>query len=704
MASESTPAVAEHKISQDLQSTLREDRLFPPPPDFAAQAHIQSLADYDALYARSIADPEAFWAEAATELHWFQKWTQVLDWQLPVAKWFVGGKTNLCYNAVDRHALGSLANKTAIIWEGEPVVDGKSEIRKLTYAELHAQVQLFANALKSLGIQKGDRVAIYMGMTPELAIALLACARIGAVHSVIFGGFAAHAIADRVNDSQCVAIITQNTSFRRGAEIPLKRTVDEALKSTPSVQHVIVLKRSSTEVPMQPGHDHCWHDLIRKAGPVCPAEPLDSEDPLYILYTSGTTGKPKGLVHSTGGYAVGTYLTTKYVFDLANPNHPDDVYWCTADIGWVTGHSYVVYGPLQCGATVLMYEGAPNFPDNSRFWQIIDNHKVTIFYTAPTAIRAFIKWGDEHVEKHSLASLRLLGTVGEPINPEAWMWYREKIGHNRCPIVDTWWQTETGAILIAPIPGAVPTKPGSATRPFFGIEPAVVTRPDAEGHFHEVPAGSGGLLVIKKPWPSMARTIYGDAERYKKTYWSDVPGCYFTGDGARRDADGYYWLMGRVDDVLNVSGHRLGTMEVESALVAHPAVAEAAVVGRPDDLKGQAIVAFVSLESSYAAKFASGHASTNAASSADPANSPTRETANSLQSLKDELKQWVAKEIGSLARPEEIRFTDSLPKTRSGKIMRRLLRELATTGQVTGDTTTLEDFQVIAKLRESDEG
>ena len=668
MASSSTPAVA----SQDLESTLREDRVFPPPPEFAVKAHIKSLEEYETLYARSIADPEAFWAEAATELHWFEKWSKVLDWQLPVAKWFVGGKINLSYNCVDRHALGSRANKVAIIWEGEP-----GEIKKLTYAELHAQVQKFANALKSLGIKKSDRVAIYMGMTPELTIALLACARIGAIHSVIFGGFAAHAIADRVNDSQCVAILTQDSSYRRGNEVPLKKTVDEALKSTPSVKHVVVLKRSGSSIEMEEGRDHWWHDLIAKADPVCEAEPLDSEDPLYILYTSGTTGKPKGLVHTTGGYAVQTYLTSKYVFDLGNPNHEDDVYWCTADIGWVTGHSYVVYGPLQNGATILMYEGAPNYPDFSRFWKIIDDHQVTIFYTAPTAIRAFIKWGNEHVEKHGLDSLRLLGTVGEPINPESWMWYRERVGQSRCPIVDTWWQTETGGIMIAPIPGAVPTKPGCATRPFFGIEPAVVSR---DGH--DVPAGQGGLLVIRKPWPSMARTIYGDAERYKKTYWSDVEGCYFTGDGARKDSDGYYWLMGRVDDVLNVSGHRLGTMEVESALVAHPKVAEAAVVGRPDDLKGQAIVAFVSL---------------------DAANSGAK-TPEALAALKEELKKWVAKEIGALARPEDIRFTDTLPKTRSGKIMRRLLRELATSGEIKGDTTTLEDFQGLAKLRESDEG
>jgi acetyl-CoA synthetase len=658
MTSSSTPT--SHTDSH-LSSTLRENRVFPPPPEFAARAHVRSLAEYHELYARSTADPEAFWAEIARELHWFTPWTKTLEWNQPWAKWFVGGRTNVSYNCLDRHVKNGKRDKTAIIWEGEP-----GEIRSLTFEQLLADVERFANALKSLGIRKGDRVAVYMGMTPELAVAILACARIGAVHSVIFGGFAANAIVDRVNDAQCVAILTQDTSYRRGGQVKLKASVDEALPHCPTIKNVVVYKRSGAEVTMQSGRDHWWHDLIAAAPAECPAEELDSEDPLYILYTSGTTGKPKGLVHTTGGYSVGTYLTSKLVFDLKE----DDVYWCSADIGWVTGHSYVIYGILQNGVTTLMYEGAPNHPECDRFWKIIDDHKVTVFYTAPTAIRAFIKWGDHFPLKHNLSSLRLLGTVGEPINPEAWMWYREIIGKGRCPIVDTWWQTETGAIMIAPLPGAVPTKPGSATLPFPGIVPEIVTK---EGD--PVPPGQGGLLVIRKPWPSMARTIFNDPERYEKAYWSEVPGSYFTGDGARRDADGYYWLMGRVDDVINVSGHRLGTMEIESALVAHPKVAEAAVVGRPDELKGQAIAAFVTLESEY---------------------QPSPE-------LKDELRKWVAKEIGALARPDDLRFTEQLPKTRSGKIMRRLLRELATNGEIKGDTTTLEDFSVIAKLREQDE-
>ena len=649
---------AEHT---NLDSSLRENRVFAPPAEFAAKAHVKSLEQYEAMYRRSVEQPEEFWAEAASELEWFAPWSKVIDGEGKDAKWFVGGKLNLSHNCVDRHALGAHKNKIALLWESEP-----GEVRRLTYGDLHEQVQRFANVLKGLGVKRGDRVAIYMGMCPELAIALLGCARIGAIHSVIFGGFAAHAIVDRVNDSQCVAVVTQDTSYRRGGEVKLKAIVDEALEKCPSVKNVVVYRRSGSEIRMKEGRDLWWDEAMLQAEKECAPEWMDAEDPLYLLYTSGTTGKPKGLVHTTGGYSVQTYLTSKYIFDLRD----DDIYWCTADIGWVTGHSYVVYGPLQCGATVMMYEGAPNWPECDRFWKIVDDHKVTVFYTAPTAIRAFTKWGNEWVEKHSLASLRLLGTVGEPINPESWMWYHREIGKERCPIVDTWWQTETGAIMIAPIPGAVPAKPGSATRPFFGIVPEVVTRSG-----EPVPDGQGGLLVIRKPWPSMARTIYGDPQRYEEAYWSEIPGSYFTGDGARRDTDGYFWLMGRVDDVINVSGHRLGTMEVESALVAHTKVAEAAVVGRPDEMKGQAIAAFVTLES--------GH---------EPS-----------EDLRQELRQWVAKEIGALARPDDLRFTDALPKTRSGKIMRRLLRELAATGEVKGDTTTLEDFAVIAKLREGEE-
>jgi acetyl-CoA synthetase len=651
-------------VGTNVESLLRENRVFPPPAEFAAKAHVGSLEQYEAMYRRSVEEPEAFWAEAASELEWFAPWEKVVEGEMGSARWFVGGKLNLSHNCVDRHALGARREKTALLWEGEP-----GEVRRISYGELHGLVQRFANVLKGLGVERGDRVAIYMGMCPELVVAMLACARIGAVHSVIFGGFAAQAIVDRVNDSQCVVVLTQDVSYRRGVEVGLKAIVDEAIERCPTVRNVVVYQRAgkgSKSAGMKEGRDLWWHYLMAAAEDECAAEWMDAEDLLYILYTSGTTGKPKGLVHTTGGYAVQSYLTSKYVFDLRE----DDVYWCTADCGWVTGHTYVVYGPLLNGATVLMYEGAPNFPANDRFWKIIDDHKVTIFYTAPTAIRAFIKWGDEWVRRHSLESLRLLGTVGEPINPEAWMWYHREIGKERCPIVDTFWQTETGAIIIAPVPGAVATKPGSATRPFFGIVPEVVTK---EGG--PVAAGQGGLLVVRRPWPSMARTIWGDAARYQEAYFSEIPGSYVTGDGARCDADGYYWLMGRVDDVINVSGHRLGTMEIESALVAHPKVAEAAVVGRPDEMKGQAIAAFVTLDEGYA---------------------PSEE-------LRQELRQWVAKEIGALARPDNLRFTQTLPKTRSGKIMRRLLRELATTGEVRGDTTTLEDFGVLARLRESDE-
>jgi acetyl-CoA synthetase len=645
----------------NIDSILDEQRSFPPPAEFSQKAQIKSLAEYEALYKESVEQPDKFWARAAEELHWFKKWDKVLEWNVPWAKWFVGGQINLSYNCLDRHVRTARKNKAALIWESEP-----GEVRTYTYQQLWKEVQKFANVLKNLGVRKGDRVAIYMGMTPELPIAMLACARIGAPHSIVFGGFSANALVDRIHDSHAVAVITQDGSYRRGAEVKLFPAVEEALKSCPSVKHVVIYKRTGTAVNTTLGRDYWWHELMAKAFDECPAEPLDAEHPLYILYTSGTTGKPKGVVHTTGGYSVGTYLSTKYVFDLRE----EDTYWCTADIGWVTGHSYIVYGPLQCGATSLMYEGAPNCPEPDRFWSIIDRHQVNVFYTAPTAIRTFLKWGDEWPKKHKMESLRLLGTVGEPINPEAWMWYREVIGHNRCPIVDTWWQTETGAIMITPIPGAIATKPGSATRPFFGVVPEIVTM---EGK--PVPLGSGGYLVIKQPWPAMLRTIYGDPDRYVEQYWSQIPGTYFTGDGARKDKDGYFWIMGRVDDVLNVSGHRLSTMEVESALVSHEKVAEAAVVGRPDDIKGQAISAFVTLEQGI---------------------TPT-------DALREELKKWVAKEIGSLAKPDDIRFTDTLPKTRSGKIMRRLLRELASSGEVKGDTTTLEDFGIIAKLKEQDE-
>jgi acetyl-CoA synthetase len=647
--------------STDIQSTLNEHRVFDPPPEFSSKAHIKSMADYERLYEEADRDPETFWARIAAEIDWFEPWTKVLEWDVPWAKWFAGGKLNLSHNCLDRHVATWRRNKAAIIWEGEP-----GEIRTLTYQQLLSAVSRCANVLKSFGVGKGDRVAIYMGMSPELAIAMLACARIGAPHTVIFGGFSSQALVDRINDAECTCVITQDGTFRRGAEIKLKPTVDDALARCPSVQNVLVYQRTGTPQHMAPGRDHWWHERMPIVTDECPAEPLDSEHPLYLLYTSGTTGKPKGILHTTGGYSVMTYITSKWVFDLRD----EDIFWCTADIGWVTGHSYVVYGPLQNGATVVMYEGGPTHPQPDRFWQMIDRHKVTIFYTAPTAIRALMRLGERWPAQHRMTSLRLLGSVGEPINPEAWMWYRSVIGHDRCPIVDTWWQTETGAMMISPIPGATPTKPGSCTRPLPGIKIEVVTR---EGN--PVPAGSGGYLVIRKPWPSMLRNIYGDPQRYQEQYWSQIPGSYFTGDGARQDADGYIWVMGRVDDVINVSGHRLSTMEVESALVAHPFVAEAAVVARPDEIKGSAIVAFVTLQI--------GH---------EPADE-----------LKAELRTWVGKEIGSLAKPDDIRFTDSLPKTRSGKIMRRLLRELAAGGDVKGDVTTLEDLSVLAKLRQDED-
>lgn len=654
-------ARAKHTGATHITSILKERRVFKPSSEFSRNAHIKSFAAYKKLYASSIKNPEKFWATIASELVWFKRWKKVLQWKAPFAKWFIGGTINVSYNCLDRHLTTWRRNKAAIIWEGEP-----GDSRTLTYQQLHREVCKFANVLKNLGVRKGDRVALYMPLVPELAIAMLACARIGATHSVIFGGFSSQALVDRINDAQATVVVTADGGYRRGNIVQLKQNVDEALKQTPSVKHVIVLKRTGHEIHMEPGRDHWWDEHMQNASDECEPERLDAEHPLFILYTSGSTGKPKGVLHSTGGYLTGVYITTKWVFDIKD----SDTYWCTADIGWVTGHSYVVYGPLANGATSLMYEGAPNWPEPDRFWQIIDKYKVNIFYTAPTAIRAFIRWGEQWPMKHNLSSLRLLGTVGEPINPEAWMWYHKVIGKERCPIVDTWWQTETGAIMITPLPGATPTKPGTATLPFPGIEPDVVNK---EGK--SVGKNQGGYLVIRKPWPSMLRTIFGDPERYKKQYWSEIKGMYFTGDGARRDEDGYFWIMGRVDDVLNVAGHRLGTAEIESALVSHSHVAEAAVVGRPDELKGSAICAFVTLE---------GH------------RSPTPE-------LKEELRQHVVKEIGALARPDEIRFTDALPKTRSGKIMRRLLREIASSGSVTGDTTTLEDFSVLEKLRAGEE-
>jgi len=647
--------------STNIESLQHEDRVFPPPPAFAEKAHIKSLEDLNRLRAEASADPEAFWARMAGELHWFKRWDTVLNWQPPHAEWFVGGKINVSYNCLDRHLTTWRRNKAALIWEGEP-----GDQRTLTYQQLHYEVCKFANVLKHQGVQKGDRVALYMPLIPELAISMLACARLGATHSVIFGGFSSSALVDRINDASCKLVVTADGGWRRGKEVKLKPAVDEALKSTPSVKSCIVVRRSGEHVHMEAGRDHWWHVLMSAVDANCAAEELDSEHPLYILYTSGTTGKPKGILHTTAGYLLQSHLTTKWIFDLKD----EDIYWCTADIGWVTGHSYVVYGPLSNGATVLMYEGAPNHPEPDRFWDIIERHRVNILYTAPTAIRAFIKWGEQWPLKHDLSSLRLLGSVGEPINPEAWMWYHKVIGKEACPIVDTWWQTETGAIMIAPFPGATPTVPGSATLPFPGIEADIMTR---QGE--PVGAEEGGYLVIKRPWPSMLRTIWGDDARYREQYWSQIENIYFAGDGARRDKDGYFWIMGRIDDVINVSGHRLGTAEVESALVSHAAVAEAAVVGRPDDLKGSAIVAFVTLEGVHVA-------------------SPE---------LNAELRAHVTKEIGALARPDEIRFTDALPKTRSGKIMRRLLREIATSGSVAGDVTTLEDFSVLEKLRAEEE-
>lgn len=648
--------------SKAIESVLQENRIFEPPPEFSAQAHIKSFAEYEKIYEEARENPVGFWERAAENLEWFEKWTDALVWNEPHAQWFTGGKINASFNCLDRHIETWRKNKAAIIWEGEPA----GEIRTITYGQLHLEVSKMANALKNLGIKKGERVAIYMPLVPEAVMAMLACARIGAVHTVIFGGFSADSITDRVNDCECRAIITADGGFRRGSVLPLKATVDKALENCPTVEAVVVLKRTNSEISMKPGRDYWWHELTLEASDKCPAEKLDSEHPLFILYTSGTTGKPKGILHTTGGYLTGAFLTSKWVFDLKD----EDIFWCTADVGWITGHSYLTYGPLSNGATVFMYEGAPNFPDFDRFWDIIARHKINILYTAPTAIRAFIKWGDKYPKKHDLSSLRLLGTVGEPINPEAWMWYHKVIGGEKCPIVDTWWQTETGSIMITPLPGATPTVPGTASRPFPGI---LVDIRDKQAN--SLAPNEGGFLVVTHPFPSMLRTIWGDDERFKKQYWSEIPGVYFAGDGARRDERGYFWIMGRIDDVLNVSGHRLGTAEIESALVSHEKVAEAAVVGRPDEIKGQAIAAFVTLEG-------------------DNQGSPE---------LKDELRRHVAEQIGALAKPDDIRFTDALPKTRSGKIMRRLLRELASKGEVSGDVTTLEDFSVLEKLREDDE-
>jgi acetyl-CoA synthetase len=653
---------------QNIESSMQETRLFPPDPAAASKAWIKSRKQYDEMYRRSIDRPEEFWGEVAAELHWFEKWKHVLEWKLPDAKWFVGGKTNVAFNCLDRQVELGRGNKTAILWEGEPEIEaGKGpEIRRVTFSQLRDDVGRFANGLKKLGVKRGTRVTIYMPMVPEAAVAMLACARLGAPHSVIFGGFSSQAIADRVQDAGSEILITADGGKRRGQIVPLKANVDEAAAKTALIKKVVVLKHVGQEVNFIPGRDVWWSDVIAGQSATCAAEPMDAEDMLFVLYTSGSTGKPKGIVHTTGGYMIGTYLTSKYVFDL----HEEDVYWCTADVGWITGHSYVVYGPLANGATTLMYEGAPNFPDFSRFWSIIARHKVTIFYTAPTAIRAFMRAGRQFVDSHDLSSLRLLGSVGEPINPEAWMWYRDVVGGGRCPIMDTWWQTETGAIMITPLPGVTPTKPGTATLPFFGVDPAVV---DREGK--TLPPNQGGLLVIRKPWPSILRGILNDPDRFVRQYFSDIKGTYFTGDGARTDEDGYYWLMGRVDDVINVSGHRLGTAEIESALVSHPSVAEAAVVGMPHEMKGQGIAAFVTLRGGF----------------------------RPSDDLKKELSLLVTKQIGSLARPDQIRFTDALPKTRSGKIMRRLLKEVASGGEVKGDTTTLEDFSVIARLKGKEE-
>jgi len=636
---------------------MAEERIYPPSPEFVKHANVQKMEGYRALYKRAEEQPAEFWGELAEkELFWFDKWSKVFEWNPPFVKWFVGGKTNVSYNCIDRHLATHRKNKVAILWEGEP-----GDQRMITYQELYRLVARFANVLKSRGLKTGDRAIIYMPMIPELPVAMLACARLGIVHSVVFGGFSAEALKARIQDLEAQVVITADGGWRRGKEVKLKPAVDDALPDCPTVRDVIVYRRTGTALEMKAGRDLWWHELDEKAGETCDAVPLDSEAPLYVLYTSGTTGKPKGIVHTTGGYLLQTTMTMKWVFDL----HDEDTYWCTADIGWVTGHSYIVYGPLSAGATTVMYEGAPDFPQPDRYWRLIEKYRINILYTSPTAIRAFVRQGDQWPNAHDLSSLRLLGSVGEPINPAAWEWYYKTIGKERCPIVDTWWQTETGAIMISPIPGAVPAKPGSATLPLPGILPAVV---DMNGKLVE--PNREGFLVIRQPWPSMLRTIWRDPQRYEEQYWKRIPGNYLTGDAARRDADGYFWVLGRVDDVMNVSGHRLSTMELESALVRHPAVAEAAVVGKPHEITGQAVVCFVTL----------------------------KEGKWDTEQLALDLRQWVAHEIGGFAKPEQIRFSEGLPKTRSGKIMRRLLREIVTSNTVVGDVTTLEDLSVVTRL------
>lgn len=635
-----------------IETMLQENRVFPPPEAFSMQANIRDAG----VYELAAEDLQGFWENFARKLHWFKDWDRVLKWEPPIVEWFVGGKLNAAYNCLDYQIEQGRGDKPAIIWEGEP-----GDSRVLTYTELLLEVSKFANVLKGLGVRKGDRVALYMPMIPELAVAMLACARIGAPHTIVFGGFSAQSLKERINDAEAKVLITADGGWRRGKVVPLKANVDKALQETPSIEHVVVVQRTGEDAGFVEGRDRWWHDLIQDASGECPAEPMDAEDILYILYTSGTTGKPKGVVHTTGGYLTGVYATTNWVFDIKEP----DVYWCTADIGWVTGHSYVIYGPLSNGTTTVMYEGSPDYPRKDRWWEMVEKYRVSILYTAPTAIRACIKWGNEYPDQHDLSSLRLLGSVGEPINPRAWMWYREVIGKGRCPIVDTWWQTETGMILITPLPGITTTKPGSATRPFPGVEADIYTE---DGR--PVEGAGGGYLVLKKPWPAMLRTVYKDPERYKQTYWSKFENVYFAGDGARRDEDGYYWVLGRVDDVMNVAGHRISTMEVESALVSHEAVAEAAVVGKLDEDKGQVIFAYVVLEGD---------------------NQPGEELAQAL-------RQHVREAIGPIARPDYLVFSEDLPKTRSGKIMRRLLRDIAE-GRELGDTTTLADQSIVSSLQ-----